>query len=494
MAMGSSADLASHSSLPALVRIGEVLAGKYRVDGILGAGGMGVVVGATHLQLQQRIAIKFMSPLLMYNEEAVERFLWEARLAARIQSEHVVRVFDVSSLEDGTPYIVMEYLEGEDLRASLQKRGRLSVAHAVDCVLQASEAIAEAHVNGVVHRDLKPGNLFVCKRRDGSELVKVLDFGVSKLLRKSELMQQHGLSTGAHVMMGSPLYSSPEQIRASNAVDARTDIWALGAILYELVSGAPPFRGATLLEICSNVMRASAPPLAALLPGVPREFEAVVARSLVKARARRFGSIAEFASALAPFATGRSLLSIERIESVVRTAATSGVLENSPSPPTPAPLARSPPRERTLPSEPNPASGTRSCRKGQGHVHARRVTIGIAVTVSALVGATALRFALVRSPRLDSEAGAPANEPPSARAESPASPGPPLPAVPAVTYPHALPSAAAATPALLESAATLEPLTEPAAPTATSPGRATDTRKPPPRPRPLDLSQFGGLR
>jgi serine/threonine-protein kinase len=462
MAMGYSADLAPHSSLPALVRIGEVLAGKYRLDSLLGAGGMGVVVGATHLQLQQRIAIKFMSPLLMYSEDAVERFLREARLAARIQSEHVVRVFDVASLEDGTPYIVMEYLEGEDLRTSLQRLGRFSVPDAVDCVLQASEAIAEAHVAGVVHRDLKPGNLFACRRRDGSQLVKVLDFGVSKLLRKSELMQQHGLSTGPHVMMGSPLYSSPEQIRASNAVDARSDIWALGAILYELVSGRPPFHGATLLELCSNVMRATAPPLAAVLPGLPPEFEAVVARSLEKVRSRRFGTIAEFARALAPFAPSRSLLSVERIENVIRSPATSGVRDAAPPPPAPA----TPPCDKTLQSEPDPASGTRSLGKERASVLARRALwVGIAMAFGAIACATVLFIATSRWRRaLPAATAAVAPRPPAA-----ASRPPPEPAV------------------------TLAPITESAAPTGSSPRSLPDGRKPPARPRTPDTSQFGGL-
>ena len=299
-------------SLPPSVHVGGVIAGKYRLDRICGAGGMGIVVEARHLHLHRRVAIKFMSPLLRDNARGVQRFMLEARAAARIECEHVVRVLDVALLEDGTPYIVMEYLEGEDLRELLRTRGRLPVPEAVDYVLQACEAVAEAHRAGIIHRDLKPANLFCCRRADGSPLVKVLDFGVSKLLPTADLNVDELPVTSSHVIIGSPPYSSPEQLRGPHDVDGRTDIWALGAILYELVSGRTPFAADGFLEVCSKVMHAPVEPLGVLRPGIER-LDAVIAHTLAKERERRFETVADLAVALAPFAPRRSLLSVERI-------------------------------------------------------------------------------------------------------------------------------------------------------------------------------------
>jgi serine/threonine protein kinase len=309
--------LVALSALPPPARLGEVL-GKYRLERILAEGGMGVVVAATHLQLNQPIAIKFMSPLFVENEMGVSRFLLEARAAAHIHSEHVVRVLDVEMLPGGTPYIVMEYLHGEDLSRMLERRGRVSVPEAVDYVLQACEAIAEAHVAGIVHRDLKPGNLFCCTRPDGAPLIKVLDFGVSKLLPRADAELRANASTGPHVVMGTPLYSSPEQLRAAANVDARADIWALGVILYELVAGRPPFDADSFMQVCAKVAYVPCPPLQELRPDAPPELCAVVARCLAKDPGERFPTVADFAKALAPLAPRGSLLSIERAENIIR--------------------------------------------------------------------------------------------------------------------------------------------------------------------------------
>jgi serine/threonine-protein kinase len=274
---------------------------------------MGVVIGATHVQLGQPVAIKFMSPVLLEDGTRVQRFMQEAQAAAHIQSEHVVRVFDAASLDDGTPYIVMEYLEGEDLQEVLQRRGPLPLPEAVRHVLQACEAVAEAHAAGIVHRDLKPGNLFRCRRRDGSVLIKVLDFGISKLLPKAKIRMRDRAATGAHVVMGSPSYASPEQLGASRDVDARTDVWSLAATLYALVAGRPPFPGTTLLEIRARVTYDEPIPLSTLRPDVPREFESALARGLAKAPRKRFQAVAQFAEAILPFAPRPSVLSSERI-------------------------------------------------------------------------------------------------------------------------------------------------------------------------------------
>src|SRR5829696_2386345 len=204
---------------------GDILAGKYRVERILGAGNMGVVVAATNIALEQLVALKFMLPGKAPNPQQHERFLREARAAARLRSQHVAHVLDMGTLENGAPYTVMEFLEGQDLAAVLAERGPLPVEEAVEYVLQVCEAVGEAHAAGIVHRDLKPANLFLTGDVSGSPCVKVLDFGISKLSGALTLTQEKQA-------FGSPLYMSPEQMNAFKLVDARGDIWALGVILY----------------------------------------------------------------------------------------------------------------------------------------------------------------------------------------------------------------------------------------------------------------------
>jgi serine/threonine-protein kinase len=313
LSSGACGSGATAPCLPPSVGIGDVISDKYRLDRIRGAGGMGVVVEALHLHLGRPIAIKFMSPLLRGNHRGMGRFMLEARATARIQSEHVVRVFDVAALADGTPYIVMEYLEGEDLREVLQKRGHLPVAEAVDYVLQACDGVAEAHGMGVVHRDLKPDNLFCCSRPHASPLIKVLDFGVSKLLPAAVIEMGSERTTGAHVMLGSPVYSSPEQLCEPQNVDARADIWALGAILYELLAGKPPFAADSVVELCAKVLGAEIEPLRLLRPEVPVELEAAVGRCMAKDRDGRFRTVAELAEVLAPFAPRRPMASVTSV-------------------------------------------------------------------------------------------------------------------------------------------------------------------------------------
>jgi serine/threonine protein kinase len=302
------------------VREGEVLAGKYRVDRVLGAGGMGVVVAAHHLELDERVAIKFLLPDVLAHGDAVARFTREARAAVKIKSEHVAKVTDVGKLDTGAPYMVMEYLDGSDLSGWLKQRGPLPIEQAVEFVLQACEAIAEAHSLGIVHRDLKPANLFVIRRPDGGLSVKVLDFGISKTTGPLGA-GSGGTLTATSALMGSPLYMSPEQMQSSRDVDARTDIWALGVILYELVTGALPFVADTMPELVLRVVQGAPPDsMRFRLPGMPEAFEAVVFRCLDRDRRRRFESISEFASALAPFGPKRSRVSVERIAGVLRSA------------------------------------------------------------------------------------------------------------------------------------------------------------------------------
>lgn len=290
---------------------GQVLVGKYRVERVLGRGGMGVVVAAHHLQLDEKVAIKFLLPEAEPSAELVARFVREARAAVRIKSEHVARVFDVGELESGEPYMVMEYLEGSDLSNWL-RRGPLAIEQAVEFVLQASEAIAEAHALGIVHRDLKPANLFVVRRADGLYSVKVLDFGISKLTYVGQAALDRDFTRTAAVL-GSPLYMPPEQMAASKSVDARADIWALGVILFELLTGNPPFRGTTLPEVCVKIAMDAPGSLSALRSGIPLALETVVLRCLEKDRERRYPNVDALARALSDFAPARARNSVDRI-------------------------------------------------------------------------------------------------------------------------------------------------------------------------------------
>ena len=242
------------------VRVGDVLHGKYRIDRVLGMGGAGVVVAGHHLQLAQDVAIKFLLPEALPNSEALIRFTREARAAVRITSEHVARVLDLGSLETGTRYIVMEYLVGNDLSHWIEEHGPVPVDQAVTFVLQACEAIAEAHALGIVHRDIKPANLFVIRRPDGELSVKVLDFGISKI--PATIASTTDLSmTKTNAALGTPLYMSPEQMYSARRVDPRSVIWSLGVVLYELVSGQVPFEGPTITDICAAVTTRPAPSL-----------------------------------------------------------------------------------------------------------------------------------------------------------------------------------------------------------------------------------------
>jgi len=310
------------------VRAGDVLAGKYRVDQVLGVGGMGVVVAAHHIHLDDRVAIKFLLPETLGNSDAVMRFAREARAAVKIKSEHVARVTDVGTMENGAPYMVMEYLEGADLSSWIRERRQLPFEQAIDFILQACEALAEAHALGIVHRDLKPANLFIARLPGGVESVKVLDFGISKLTGFSASGGESS-ATKTSALMGSPLYMSPEQMRSSKDVDARSDLWAIGIILYELLSGAPPFVAESMPELVLKVMEATPLPLREARPDLPLGLEAVILRCLERDRNKRFQTVGDLANALSPFAPRRARASIERITQVMQAA---GMSTSSPAP------------------------------------------------------------------------------------------------------------------------------------------------------------------
>jgi len=325
--MGS--DGSGSSNVAASIREGEVLAGKYRIERVIGEGGMGVVVAAHHLMFDERVAIKFLLPEGLRNAEAVARFEREARAAVKIKNEHVARMIDVGRLETGAPYIVMEYLEGSDLAGMLRTRGALPIEDAVEFVLQASEAIAEAHALGIVHRDLKPANLFVVRRADALLSVKVLDFGISKFTGKGTSDRNMGM-TKTSAVMGSPLYMSPEQMESSRDVDARTDIWALGVILYELITGQVPFLAESMPELILKIISAQPAPLLNRRPDAPPGLEAVILRCLTKDRSKRYSNVAELAVALVEFGPKRSRTSAERISRTVQAAGLSASALASP--------------------------------------------------------------------------------------------------------------------------------------------------------------------
>ena len=288
---------------PAPVQPGEEIAGKYRVGRVLGAGAMGVVVRAWHIELEQDVAVKFLHPELAVKADGAERFRREARSAVRIRSDHVARVIDVGTLEGShIPFIVMEYLRGRDLARELSERGSLPVDEAARHVLEACNAVGEAHARGIVHRDLKPANLFLAERSGGGQMIKVLDFGISKTIGGGP----KGLSiTEPAAMMGSPGYMSPEQLECSRNVDARTDIWSLGVVLYEMVTGSLPFDGDSVPQLVRSVISGERASLAAYGAELA-ELEPVVARCLQQDRAQRFQTIAELSEALAPFAAAQA--------------------------------------------------------------------------------------------------------------------------------------------------------------------------------------------
>ncbi len=296
---------------------GDILAGKYRVEAVLGHGGMGVVVAAVHRDLGQRVALKVMFSSARRSKDAVARFLREAQTASMLRSEHSVRILDVGRLKRGEPYIVMEFLAGANLAQVLASRGPLPPSEAVDHVLQACEAIAEAHRIGIVHRDLKPANLFLTVRADRSPCVKVLDFGVSKVAWLAAEGFVPDL-TATMELMGTPMYMSPEQVRASKAVDPRMDIWALGVVLYELMAGQPPFWADTLPAISARIVGDPPTPLRVLRPDIPAPLEAVVLRCLEKEAAARPQSVLDLARALAPFASRVGKASVREIEGIAQ--------------------------------------------------------------------------------------------------------------------------------------------------------------------------------
>ena len=293
------------------MRPGDVFAGKYRVERLLGRGGMGLVVAARHLHLGERVAIKLLLPGSPVTPGAFARFVREGQTAARMRSEHVARVHDAGVLETGEPYLVLEYLEGVDLRTLVRKRGPLSIDTAVVYVLQVCEALAEAHSLGIVHRDLKPANLFLTHRADGSSVVKVIDFGISKIT-STEPEDGESASLTAHgSAMGTPSYMAPEQMRSARAVDGRADIWSLGAVLHWLLTGSAPFAGETMIEVYDSILKGGVS-LRAARAEAPPELDEVVSCCLRVDPSGRYQNVGQLAAALAGIVAPEDRLSAER--------------------------------------------------------------------------------------------------------------------------------------------------------------------------------------
>ncbi len=298
------------------VKPGDVLDGKYLVERVLGSGGMGVVVQARHKTLNKRVAIKFMRAEALRDGESVARFQREANAAASLQSEHTARVQDTGRLADGAPYMVMEFLTGKDLGQLLEESGAQPYESAVALVLQACEALAEAHARGIIHRDIKPRNLFLAQRVDGRPLLKVLDFGLAKHVESGD---DHAL-TRTTAVMGSPQYMSPEQMRASRDVDRHTDIWSLGVCLYELLTGTVPFDAPTVPMLCALVLKEAPKPPNEVRLGLPAALAQAVMRCLEKEPSLRYDDVGELADVLEPFGGTAAAGAASRVRGVLATA------------------------------------------------------------------------------------------------------------------------------------------------------------------------------
>jgi serine/threonine-protein kinase len=396
---------------PTLPVVGDVVAGKYRVERIIARGGMGVVYAAHHMFLDQRVALKVMlvgqdAP----NVEVIERFVREAQAAARLQSEHVVRVMDVGALDHGAPFLVLEYLQGCDLEELLRLNGPLDTRDLADYILQATAALAQAHAADIIHRDIKPANIFLAVRADGTNVIKVVDFGISK--QPSNRARWRKLTGEAS--LGTPAYMSPEQLRSSQGVDPRADVWSLGVLMYELLTGRIPFDGEGPGAVFAAILEKDPDPIRMHRPDVSVELEAVVFRCLQRKKEDRFADVGELARQLVVHGSGRWDSLIEGIDQALARSSRSDAIESGAleaaasaiamkSLPPPGALKESgsitisfeePRRVPTIKDDPtlkDPVAGLPGRVSGGAGPWPRRARVGIGAAALAILAAVALR-------------------------------------------------------------------------------------------------------
>lgn len=392
---------ASTSPSSALPSPGALIGSKYRVERYVAEGGMSVIAMGRHEQLDEAIALKFLKPDVIESDatKAVSgRFLREARATIKIRSEHVPRIFDVATLDNGIPYIVMELLVGEDLEQRLDREGPLPVVDIVDATLQALEAVAAAHALGIVHRDLKPANIFLATRIDGSTCAKVLDFGIAKLAEQPGTGKDHGLTT-TNAVMGSPRYMSPEQMRGTRDVDARADIWAIGTTLFELLTGKAAFDGENLTQVCASVLQDEPASIREKRPEVPAELESVVRRCLEKRADDCYADVAELAAALAPFGSPAAHEAAARVARVLGATPSSSKRMQSATQTSvvPTPSISSPQVPVAEPSNVGRTDISWGAPSATAHTRRRRRLTTIVVGVTAVIGIVALGGILLRT-------------------------------------------------------------------------------------------------
>ncbi len=463
--VGDSVTQPESDAITSGIRPGCVVAGKYRVEKILGSGGMGIVVAARHLTLGENVALKLLRDESLASATGAARLMREARALARLKSAHVARIFDAGEHE-GTPFLVLELLEGKDLQRLTRESKDKPTAVLVDYIAQACEGVAEAHALGIIHRDLKPQNLFIVRERRGHGLVKVLDFGIARTTDASDPML-----TQTSELVGTPHYMAPEQLRGGAEIDARADVWALGACLYAVLAGRPPFQGTGLIEIGARILRDDPQALHHVRPDVPRGLSDVVAKCLAKVPDERFSSVEALAEALAPFRVTSSpasdaatpclddnvlaemqegALGSEALARVERHAASCSACRARVGAAAPAPLPRDVTATHVTSSatsvtavmdQPSPTSSLRQPPADAGPKRAPNVRLVSAVIV-ALVLALALSVSLARNRStrhepsvVDAPASAIAPTPPiAAAAPQVAAPDPPA---PTLAPPHA---------------------------------------------------------
>jgi serine/threonine protein kinase len=367
-------------------RIGELVGGKYRITRYLAEGGMGVVYEAQHVVVKRRFAVKFLRSDFAQRRESLGRFQREAEAAGGLESEHIASVVDFGIATDGSPYLVMEYLVGESLASLLRREHHLPYRRAADLCVQACHGAEAAHAAGIVHRDLKPHNVFVCRREDGTDLLKILDFGIAKL----EIIKHDEVSTQTGAVLGTPAYMSPEQARGERTVDPRTDVYSLGAIFFEMLSGRLPHPGDSPNAILYHISTQPAVPIASVAPDLPRSLVEIVDGALASDPGARPQSAKAFAAEVAPFAQR----------------------EAWPEPPRPAPPARPEgdvaSAEKALTAapavsanQPGAARGADATSRARGRAWGRAAYVAAAIGLLAVAGVVSGRLLRTGSGPID---------------------------------------------------------------------------------------------